>query len=422
MIRKSTAIATVAILLSLLVHFTGLTFTSSIQTGPTVEETTTDVIALDNTFEDVAEALSEPVRPEPASVPEPPVEALPEPEPELADVPTSEALVASPDPQHTLSPDTGAAQVAVLDTAGPSSPENSGAPEPEAVEPSGGDDGTTTDPIVTPPVELGKIAEASRGNPDAIEKSEEASAIEPANEPSIAPVPQPNELQRLAALPAPIAPALPVTPALESPEIPVIALESDAVDPDFSETAVDSAAEDSEVMDVEDNSEEPNADLVSSLRPRLPPRRPSVDNMGQPDGLIGMNNIRRAPSQLIESPVTAYQRGRTDLIGRRNGGAQSGGSGFRESRGPGNSDVTNYVGRVLVHLNRVPAVRVSARGAARVFFEINPDGTLAWVDVIDSSGSREVERAAKEQVRIAAPFPLPPNGNSRRLAFVYRIN
>jgi len=120
MIRRSTAIATAAILLSLLVHFLGLNFTSRVQPERSDEDATNDVVALGNAFEDLAENLSEPVPPENTPNSEPQMETVPE--PELADTPTSEALVASSNPQRTASPDTGSAQVVQPDTTGPSEP------------------------------------------------------------------------------------------------------------------------------------------------------------------------------------------------------------------------------------------------------------------------------------------------------------
>ena len=56
------------------------------------------------------------------------------------------------------------------------------------------------------------------------------------------------------------------------------------------------------------------------------------------------------------------------------------------------------------------------------FFEINPDGSVARIDIIESSGSKDIERAAKEQIRVAEPLPLPPNGNVRRMSLYYRSN
>lgn len=134
---------------------------------------------------------------------------------------------------------------------------------------------------------------------------------------------------------------------------------------------------------------------------------------GWRDGFADLSN----PSQTIESPLETFRRdGSLAAVGGF--GIQSGSA--ANSRGPGNSDKTNYAGRVLVHLNRTRAVHVKAPGHARVYFEINSDGSLNWVEVIDSSGSADVDRAARIQIQSAAPFPIPPNGASRQLSFWYR--
>jgi TonB family protein len=112
----------------------------------------------------------------------------------------------------------------------------------------------------------------------------------------------------------------------------------------------------------------------------------------------------------MESPLIAYARD----------GNLDGWLGHQGSGSSGNSGVTNYAGRVLVHLNNAPRVRAQIRGSARVVLEINPDGTLARVDVIESTGTFELDSAAKAQVRNAAPFPPPPQGATRKLSFVYR--
>ncbi len=356
MIRKSTAIATAAIVLSLLLHFFGLSFTPRVQPERSAKDAPNDVVALGNAFEDVAENLSKPVAPERTPPPEPQTETVPE--PELADTPTSEALVASTNPQRTNSPDTGSAQVVQPDTTGPSEPEQGRIPEPETVEPSGSDQRAPVDVAVTPPVESGTVAQAPKGTPDARVEHVEAVTGEPVLGP-------------------------PVTPALVPSAVPVIPLERETITPEIPETAVE----------------------------------PSAESKGLSDGSTEFSELLFPP--LIESPLTAYLRDRTDLVVRQNGAAQSGGLGFADSRGPGNSDVTNYAGQVLVHLNRAPVVRVSGRGSARVLFEINADGSLAWVDIIDSTGSQEINSAAKAQVRSAEPFPLPPQGTSYKLSFIY---
>lgn len=411
MIRRSTAIATTAIVLSLLVHFLGLSFTPRVQPERSVEDATTDVVALGNAFEDVAENLSEPVAPENTPSPEPQTETVPE--PEFADTPTSEALVASPEPQNTASPDTGSARVVQPDTTGPSEPAEGRVPEPETVEPSGGDEGTTADVTVTPRVEPESVAEAPKGNPEARTEPVEAVTAKPVLRQPVAPVPQ-----RLAALPVPITPALPVTPDPVPSAVPVVPLEREAIAPETPETTIEPTPEDPETVKGEDESGGSDLAVVASPRPRISPRRQSAEPMGLRDGSTEFSELLYPP--VIESPLTAYLRGQTDLVVRQNGGTRSGGLGFLNSRGSGNAGVTNYAGQVLVYLNRAPVAPLTARGSARVMFEINADGTLARVDIIDSTGSREIDRAAKAQVRNAAPFPRPPKGASRRLTFVYR--
>lgn len=389
MIRRSTAIATAAILLSLLVHFLGLSFTQRVQPERPEEDATNDVVALGNAFEDVAENLSEPVVPEYTPAPEPQTETIPE--PEHTDTPTSEALVASPDPQRTASPDAGSAQVVQPDTTGQSEPEQGRIPEPETVEPSGKQE-TIADVAVTPPVEVEKVAQAPKGNPDAGVETVEAVIAAPVRNPPATPVPVPST-------------------------VPVIPLERETIAPETSEVTVESTPEDPETVKAEDETGGSDLAVVASPRPRVSAPRPSAESLGLSDGSTEFSELLFPP--LIESPLTAYLRDRTDLVVRQNAGTQSGGPGFLDSRGPGNSDVTNYAGQVLVHLNRAPLVHVSARGSARVFFEINADGTLALVDIIDGTGSQEIYNAAKAQVRSASPFPRPPNGASYRLTFVY---
>lgn len=389
MIRRSAAIATAALVLSLVVHLLGLSLTVRIQPERSDESATNDVVALGNAFEDVAENLSDPVPPE----------TTPPPEPERAEVPTSEALVASPDPQRTTRPDTGSARIVQPDTTEPSEPEQGRTPEPRTVEPSGGEQEPPTD--ATPPVEPETVARSPKGEPD-------TSAV------PVEPVP-------VESLPGqPVAPALPVTPSPELSAVPTIPLERETVTAEPRETTVEPVPEEPGPETVEDDSGGSDLAVVASPRPRLAPRRPSKNPAGLPNGSEEFSELQFPP--LIESPLSAYLRDKTDLVIRQDSAARSGGLGFDVSGRGGNSDVTNYAGKVLVHLNRAPAVRVSGRGSARVFFEINPDGTLAWVDVVDSTGSPELNSAAKAQVRSASPFPRPPKGASRRLTFVFSSN
>ncbi len=182
MIRGSTAIATAALLLSLSVHFLGLGFSSPLRSERPPALAATDAVAVGNAFEDVAEAPSEPVRPESAPAPEPPVETPPE--PDLAEIPTTEAFVASANPQRAITPDTNP------ETIRPSEPEQGAVPQPETLEPSGSDDGAVPDAALPPPVEF-DAAEPALSPP--IAEAPKQLAVSPVPITTVSPAPIVNE-------------------------------------------------------------------------------------------------------------------------------------------------------------------------------------------------------------------------------------
>ncbi|WP_282119667.1 energy transducer TonB family protein [Ruegeria atlantica] len=378
MIRRSVMIAVVAILVSLFLHLMGLSVTGQRLAEDAPGGQAPESIELSTTFEDLAEVVAEPIEPEPAEAPEPPVERLPE-EPEI---PVSEALVASENPQEVYAPDIGEAEVVQPTATEPVEPDVA-----ETENTSEGDAAASEDFDETPPVEAETATDVPEGIPEAV-------AIEPEVATEVQPVsPQPQELA-----------ALPVNPSPEA-AIPVVPLESEAIEPD---DPVDPTEQDA-------NEDVTELAVTSSIRPQRPERQPTPERRGVLNGARDFSELQ-FPSEVVESPLYAYRREGLDAFTSGSSGSRSGG------RGPGNSDTTNYAGEVLVHLNRAPPVFVAARGFAKVFFEINPDGTLAWVDVIDSSGSSDVDRAARAQVQAASPFPLPPGGVSRKLSFFYTSN
>ncbi len=397
MIRRSTTIAAVAILLSLVVHLLGLSLSWTNPEEQAGSDGANDAVEMGNGFEDVAEALEEPVEPEPAPTPEPPVESPPE--PEQADTPTSEALVASDNPKQSFSPDTETGEAAP--------PETAPTPTPETVSPSGSD----AAPVVAEtPTEPSGPETGDQAPEESPEPAEAAAA-----EPELAP--EADTPEQLAALPAPVLPVVPVAPAPVPSTIPVIPLEAEPVEAEPTE-AVDETEPESPVAEETEGSEQA---VVASLRPRLRTQERQKEPRGLPGRTREFSELEIPPAQLRESPLTTYKRDRNDQNFGTPTRSRSGSLGIVGSGGSGNSDVTNYAGRVLVHLNRTPPVPVSGRGFARIFFQINADGSLAWVDVIDGTGSAEINRAAKEQIRSGAPFPLPPGGKSRKLVFVYQI-
>ena len=387
MIRRSSAIGLAALALSVLIHIAwiSVTFTTDVPQPP--QNSAADTVSLGSSFEDVVEFEATPIEPEP---PEQPEEVQQETQDRLE--PTSEALVASPNPENTPSPDTGTSPAVEPGVTNPVTAETGSTPDPEVLTPSAGEADTASDATVTPPVgsdaesqtaqgvETGDLGRQAAQDPLVPESVE---APQPENETVSSPAPE-------------IIAALPPAEA-EAPDITIPVVESDT-------------------SEVAPQSDQPT--LSSSLRPRLRP--PERSAQGSPDG-TDIRETLRAPSEVIESPLAAYARDGTNLFAGQRGGQQSAGQSFGGGRGPGNADETNYTGLILVHLNRIPPVPVSGRGWARVVFRINPDGTLASVDIIDGTGVPEIDRAAAAQIRQAVPFPKPPDGQSKLLNFVYRI-
>lgn len=370
MIKTSTGLALAALTLSLLVHVFGIGVTFDPALRRSQPEARSETVALGDSFEEIVDLQVEPVTPEPLDPVDPPEpQTQPDVPPKEAEVPTTEVLVASPNPRPTLSPDTGVSQPAPGEVTAPVTPPTLEASDSE--EPRQSDDADTGDGDQRP-----------------------AASDAPA-------VPQPPVTPPVVAEPP--APAVTTAPSADV----IAALPPIDAQPPVNITGVETVSV----------PEAPTA----SLRPQVRPQpTPSQNPVSLPDPDADAPNDLAA--DIIESPLTAYSRDGIDLFAgqRQQGGSQR--NSFAGGRGPGNSDVTNYAGQVLVHLNRTPLVAVAGRGWARVSFVINPDGTLGSVDIIDGSGSPEIDRAAKAQTRMGVPFPLPPGGERRRLNFVYRLN
>lgn len=394
MTRGSIFAAVAAILLSLLVHGLGLSFTSSEDQPSSTEDAGSDLADVGGAFEDFAEIITETAEPEPASVPDPP--SVTSPEQVIEETPTSQALVASDNPQNVTAPDTGAVEVI---EPGPAEPSESDAPAPETAERSGGEDEAMAAVAVLQPVEPETEAEAPEGAPDEN------------------PVPAEAQTSKV----APVSATETVSSVAPTPDLspsPAILPEPEVLQPVQPEITVASAPDDPEVLTAVESEDESSSAVKRSLRP--PKERPSVVALGAPNGVQQRSAQTGRSVGVIESPLAAYKRTGIDPFSSRSGGARSGTTGFSGPRNPGNSSTTNYVGQVLVQLNRSPSVYPSAQGTAQVSFAINPDGTVAWVRILGSTGSRDIERAASAQVRSAAPFPRPPDGTSQRLVFLYR--
>ena len=393
MTKGSVFAAVAAVLLSMLLHGLGLSFTASDDQPPSTQDVISDLTDAGGAFADLAETMTEPEEPQPAPVPDPP--SVTSPEQVIEETPTSQALVASDTPRNVTAPDTGTTDVIEPDAAEPS---ESMAPTPETAQRSGGEDDTVADVAVSQPLEPDTEALVPEGAPDETPLRAETRATR------VAPPSSAKTVKPLAPTPAPSpSPALIPEPEVQPPVRPEMTVAPETDDPEAL-TAVES----------EDGS---GSAVTTSLRP--PKERPSAVAAGVPDGVPQQGDQKGRAPGTMESPLAAYKRTGVDPFASGGGGTGSRTTGFSGSRNPGNARTTNYVGRVLVQLNRSPVVYPSAKGTARVSFGINPDGTVAWVSVLDSKGSRDIKRAASAQVRSAAPFPPPPQGTSPRMVFVY---
>jgi protein TonB len=366
-IRNSARVAIAAISVSLFLHVYGVGFSVRVPDEAAGREEAAETIILGTEFETFADTISEPVKPELAA------EVPPDPEP--MDIPSSNALVASPNPQATSSPGTGEARPVQPDTLSPTDTAQAN------------ESGRET-----------QQAETAATTPDT---STMERAAEPAGVLDVAMASELEPGETVAALSAEPTPAVPVAPAPSPDAIPLAPAEADVLHSYTPEETFEAARSDPALSeDVLQPGGSPLAVKSSSRPPPRSERAATARAANEPPPIL-----------MTESPLVAYARS----------GSLAGWGRLEGVGGAGNAGVTNYAGRVLVHLNDAPRPNVAnTSGNARVVFVINPDGSLASVSVVQSTGNFELDRAAIAQVRNAAPFPRPPDGASRQLSFVYR--
>jgi TonB family protein len=73
--------------------------------------------------------------------------------------------------------------------------------------------------------------------------------------------------------------------------------------------------------------------------------------------------------------------------------------------------VREYANAVAEALSRTKLKRVPAYGTIRVKLVVSTDGELASIEILKSSGSRQLDAAVLAQVR-RAKLPVPPPGLS----------
>ncbi|GAA6177279.1 TonB family protein [Sulfitobacter pacificus] len=126
--------------------------------------------------------------------------------------------------------------------------------------------------------------------------------------------------------------------------------------------------------------------------------------------------LAKAAPQKTKAPRGNAQRNNTKGTAKGNNQkakAKSQGQSKQASAQSGNAAASNYPGKVMRRIARVPKPRVSARGTTVVSFSVGANGSLSSASVARSSGSATLDKAALRVIRKASPFPKPPRGARR---------
>ncbi|MEQ9259800.1 MAG: energy transducer TonB [Roseovarius sp.] len=281
-------------------------------------------------------------------------------------------LPSRPDGAQTPPPETGAAFEEFAEPTPEAPPPEVTEPDPvEAVEPTSNAlvASDTPQSVMTP-----DTGDAQALAPEAAPQETQApDAPEP---------PQSAEVPETVAEAPPAEPAEPETPPETTPETAAEAPDPapEALAPDLPDDIVASLPEDLELPEETGDGPVMDTAVTTSLRP--PKARPSAEALAA--------RAAEAQEGAEGSGTTPVIQGSSlDLLSRE--------TIISTSRATGNAGMTNYAGKVLTQLNQRRRVSTTGEGSARVQFQIDPDGSVAWVRILRSSGSQGIDRAAADE-------------------------
>ncbi|MFX0545594.1 TonB family protein [Roseovarius sp. S1116L3] len=152
--------------------------------------------------------------------------------------------------------------------------------------------------------------------------------------------------------------------------------------------------------------------VTGSVRPKLrtpefeaanTPARPAPQPKPEP-----RQQAQPAPRGNAEQDAT-----KGTVSGTESAEARTSGAGAEQPQAAGNAAASNYPGVVMAKISRVARPRSASRGTAVVNFSVAAGGGLAGLAIATSSGSAQLDNAALQMIRRAAPFPAPPPGAQR---------
>ncbi|WP_158964334.1 energy transducer TonB family protein [Chachezhania sediminis] len=379
MIPRSVPIAGAAVATAVAMHLGGL----SLGTGPEpveMEGGTVATAALGSAFADLAVGTHTPEEAD--------VQKAVEPEPQPREKPEKMAEKVEPvHPERTQKPEVERTEKVVAQEAEPVEIE-----ETETAEP--------TRQVATDPVPMAEEPEAEIAMAEGRAEVLEQAPTEKAERPVLA-------LQSAvpAEQPDPVVPVKTAQPVPEAPE----AVAPEKVEPVKVEPEVAEAVEPEEVVEPEPEPE-PLPENLADVAKVTPPVRPQVPP--EPE-VVRKEEPKSQPKAAPRGNNQTRTANKGTTQGTRQASAGAGATAQSAANSTGNAAASNYPGKVYRAIARAKRGRVSIRGGARVSFRIATNGALEGISIARSSGSAELDRFAVQQIRRAAPFPVPPAGARR---------
>jgi protein TonB len=317
-----------------------------------------------------------------------------------ADIGTAfDTVIQSGDPSDTI---VAATQP---DTLTPETPEPDPQPQPDETP-------SVAPPVTEPVTEPVRPAEAPRPPVAAIEPAPLPPAAEP-TPPAAAPVVLPEPLAADPTATLALAAAAPSAPPAQKPAEPVSAVAPASLAPVVPVEAVKPLPEPAKSEPVKPEPAKPEPKKADTPKPKKPTKPAAAK---APAAAAQSNAKTSAPA----APAQGGAGGQSNVTALA-GGAGRIGTGDAE----GNSDVTNYPGQISRALRRALYYPPSAKrrrltGETLVSFVVAKGGSASSIRVARSSGVPELDEAALETVRRAAPFPAIPAA-ARRDSWTFTI-
>lgn len=244
--------------------------------------------------------------------------------------------------------------------------------------------------------------------------------------------PETIEAVQTAAIETPVAETIrpvvdqPVQPAVTSP-LPEI-LATDRLEPVEDDNIVQKPAEltTAEPVEVEKPAPAPEPEKIAATVEPTPEPVEKPVKKAEAKPLKKPEQKADTPKKADKAPAKKEKAAKAGSAGNgqadaRKGEANGAANGTTTAKGKngtsatsGNAAASNYPGKVVSKLRRAlrsisRSARAKAQSDVHVSFVVNASGGVGAVRIVKSSGSADLDRAALETVRRAAPFPpIPP--------------